>query len=195
MTKFVYVEGNDHNLCSMFSYFGWGLVKNPYLADLICLEGGVDVEPKLYGEGNTDSHTSFVKDITTLGLIKIAEMCNIPIVGICRGGQMLNVVHGGKMVQHIEGHTFKNHSIRVVSESGSSYTLEHKFKADHHQGIVPPKSLVHFPMGPIFWAPDGVCEGWINKDAKVFVYQPHPEWEDLGSPEQKIFMDYLAYIM
>lgn len=69
---------------------------------ILLLEGGADIHPSLYGQENTHSWPSGgVRDEWEMGLIKIAEQLNIPILGICRGHQLYAAYRGGTLHQDI----------------------------------------------------------------------------------------------
>ena len=95
------------------------------LADLdgLVLIGGIDIDPSYYNEkaieglGEVDS----IRDISDLTLIKLATDINLPILGICRGEQGLNIALGGTLYQDIPSQlkTEINHS---QTEVGSEPT-------------------------------------------------------------------------
>ncbi len=76
------------------------------LCDGILFAGGDDIDPKFYGEeiafDNVIVNTQ--RDEFELALAKLAKETDIPILGICRGEQVLNVAFGGTLYQHMEGH-------------------------------------------------------------------------------------------
>ena len=161
----VYVEGDDQSITSMFKERnGYEVVHNINHTDLLCLEGGADLSPFIYGEKNTRSHNSVSKDFHTFGLMAIAQRMRIPIVGICRGAQALNVFMGGKMNQHIDGHG-KLHLINTP------YGFC-EVRCGHHQEIIPPK------WAEVYRAEDDVAEIVIfnqslHGDQMCHVLLPH----------------------
>lgn len=73
--------------------------------DGLCLGGGEDIESWRYGEAETDVKTRDPeRDELELTMIRRALERDVPILGICRGFQLLNVALGGKLVQHRDGH-------------------------------------------------------------------------------------------
>ncbi len=73
--------------------------------DAVCISGGEDLDPGRYGE--TDEGCEVVspeRDALEIELVRRARERDLPILGICRGFQVLNVAFGGSIVQHIEGH-------------------------------------------------------------------------------------------
>src|SRR5690606_36449796 len=101
------------------------------MPDLICFTGGADVSAELYGEENTYSFCDPERDEEERIIYDMALAHGIPMVGICRGGQFLNVMNGGKMIQHIEGHS----GDREIQTLGSVDEPVFIIREDHHQGI------------------------------------------------------------
>lgn len=101
----VLVIGNNFQVQGMFREAGWDITRDFNNADLLCFTGGEDVNPALYGEP-CHPYTGFNKqrDAVEKQIFHHAIHEGIPCVGICRGGQFLNVMHGGKLWQHVHGH-------------------------------------------------------------------------------------------
>lgn len=73
--------------------------------DGLCLGGGEDIESWRYGEPDTDvENPDPERDELELTMVRRARERDVPILGICRGFQLLNVALGGKLVQHRDGH-------------------------------------------------------------------------------------------
>ncbi|MES4903869.1 MULTISPECIES: gamma-glutamyl-gamma-aminobutyrate hydrolase family protein [unclassified Streptomyces] len=89
--------------------------------DALVIAGGPDVEPVRYG---ADPHErtgppARERDAWELALIDTALANGVPLLGICRGLQLLNVARGGTLVQHLEGHVgppgvFERHEVKPV---------------------------------------------------------------------------------
>ena len=85
-------DGSDEELGYLFS-----------LCDGILFTGGMDIEPAVYGEEkwNDTVETTPNRDQREAFLFRLASQRNIPILGICRGIQMMNVFFGGTLFQDI----------------------------------------------------------------------------------------------
>src|SRR5512141_3036075 len=73
--------------------------------DGLLLTGGADLDPSHYGEPNAGS-TGIEPDRDELEAAAwvVAESRGVPVLGICRGFQVMNAFSGGKLVQHVDGH-------------------------------------------------------------------------------------------
>ena len=110
----------------------------------LILSGGGDIDPKIYCQQNTASKNicSF-RDEFEFELIKQMLLRKKPILGICRGAQVLNVYFGGTLNQHIEGHLLDGvgHDLHKIELSHSSiyhnFVDKSTFKVNsfHHQCV------------------------------------------------------------
>lgn len=121
--------------------------------DGLVVSGGPDVEPARYGAerapdcGPSDPE----RDAWEFALTRAALEQRVPLLGICRGMQVLNVLLGGTLVQHMEGHrgkpgTFGEHTVvpvagtrlaEVLPEPVSVPTYHHQAVARLGDGLVP----------------------------------------------------------
>ena len=121
------------------------------LMDALVLAGGADVDPGTYGaRPHVETHGSWPeRDRFELALAHRALERDIPLLGICRGMQMLNVALGGTLEQHVPdavGHeehravpgTFSDHEVRLEPGSLAARAVgsgASAVKSHHHQGI------------------------------------------------------------
>lgn len=120
----------------------------PERFDALCLSGGEDIEAWRYGEEDTRPEPRTPcdpdRDALELALAQAALERDLPVLGICRGFQVLNVACGGRLLQHHEGHEAPSHSgvntHDVSAEPGSA--LSRLYGADafrvnsrHHQAV------------------------------------------------------------
>lgn len=113
--------------------------------DGLVIAGGPDVEPVRYGAQPhpRTGPPARVRDAWELALINAALASGTPLLGICRGLQLLNVALGGTLVQHIEGHvsdtvgTFGSHPVTPVpgTRYGGLVPEEFTVPAQHHQSV------------------------------------------------------------
>jgi putative glutamine amidotransferase len=84
--------------------FAWTAGDIPEAASGLLLMGGSDVNPARYGEARhpETQDPDDARDELECGLIKEALARDLPLLAICRGIQILNVAHGGSLVQHLD---------------------------------------------------------------------------------------------
>ncbi len=155
--------------------------------DGLVIAGGPDVEPVRYG-AERDPRTgppARARDAWELALIEAALAARVPLLGICRGMQLLNVALGGTLVQHLDGHAevpgvFGRHPVKpvpgtlyagVVPEQTSVPTYHHQAVDRLGSGLV---ASAHAEDGTVEAVELPSAEGW------VLGVQWHPEMgEDL----------------
>lgn len=170
---------------------------------LVC--GGVDVDPKYYGEKAHEKlgDVNHWRDTLELMVIRHAMERKMPILGICRGFQILNIYFGGTLYQDIPSqypstmkHSFEKteeayHDCRVVENTPAATwfagdtTIINTF---HHQGV---KDLAA-DFSPSVYAPDGLIEAFYSeKYSNIIAVQWHPE-RACTLVSQRIFADFAA---
>ncbi len=122
------------------------------LLDALVVTGGAgDLDPALYGEARhpETGPVQEERDAYELALVRGALEREMPVLGICRGMQILNVAYGGTIEQHLPdalGHeehrltpgTFADHEVRLVPDSLAARAAgvgRTPVKSHHHQGI------------------------------------------------------------
>jgi putative glutamine amidotransferase len=155
--------------------------------DGLVIAGGPDVEPVRYG-AEPDPRTgppARARDAWELALIDAALAAGVPLLGICRGMQLLNVALGGTLVQHLDGHTeavgvFGRHPVKPVpgTRYASVVPEETAVPTYHHQAV----DRLGEGLVPSAYAADGTVEAVELPSAAGWVLgvQWHPEMgEDL----------------
>jgi putative glutamine amidotransferase len=163
-------------------------------SDAIMLMGGEDISPRFYGgEGDYpfESQHFETADEGQISLVHRALRRGTPLLGICRGLQIINVALGGDIVQDLGTETIhKNlgapirdimaaHTVALDSSSRLSVDLgvsEILVQSAHHQAV----SRLGEGLVAIGTAPDGVVEAVEHVDARITGVQFHPE--DPGAP-------------
>lgn len=165
-------------------------------ATIVCFTGGADVNPVLYGEDMLYLHGSAMsgydeardnKDATVHGYAVASEAFQ---VGICRGGQFLNVMNGGKMWQHVTGHAGCNHQV-MDTITNNTYLVS----STHHQMMRPGADAEIVAVAREARAKYAATETWYLTEAdkspvewfddpevlwypstRSLCFQPHPEF-------------------
>ena len=126
--------------------------------DGLLLLGGRDINPTWYGEAQVYAQNPDKRrDYLEWTLIRRAMTKGIPIMGICRGAQLLAVAHGGSLWQDVNKQTGKNHpqsgthAIEIQDKLGIHIPTD-RVNSLHHQSIrfVPP-GLKTLAMSPDGW--------------------------------------------
>ena len=110
-------------------------------ADLILLGGGADICTKLYGHNNVASHSPNEltrRDETERDVVNLAKTYKKPVVGICRGAQLLCAMTGGWLVQHLDNHAGRDHVVTLPEDDRQRTIVTNSV---HHQMMYP--SLDH----------------------------------------------------
>jgi putative glutamine amidotransferase len=155
--------------------------------DGLVLTGGGDVSPWLYGEEPVPEVYGVdpARDDWEQALLAAAGN-EVPVLGVCRGAQLLNVAAGGTLIQHLPMVTTENHRQRardreavhpvdIAPDSRLAEILGHHrlgVNTIHHQAI----DRVGEGWRAVAWAPDGVIEAVERRDgAPIVAVQWHPE--------------------
>ena len=179
--------------------------------DGLILTGGTDIEPSLYGQKRTAPlmEPDRSRDEYEISLAQSTFEMDIPVLGICRGIQIINVALGGTLWQDIAtqvaksfSHSgfpedldaFKNHPVRLAKDSKLSEAFngsrEINVNSAHHQAVQDLGSNLQATA----YAPDGLIEA-IESIAHEWVVgvQWHPErQEKFDTNREAIFNAFVA---
>lgn len=156
-----------------FESNGVDVTKDPFKADFFQFMGGEDVTPAIYGEENHHSHNSFDRDLFEMGYYALAKRLNKPMVGICRGGQFLNVMCGGSMHQHVNGHT-NSHDLYLINAAEDYKVIQ--CTSTHHQMMKPDYEAAELLAYADIVTDSDAEVVWYEAD-RCLCFQPHPEYE------------------
>ncbi len=170
--------------------------------DGLLLSGGGDVDPRHYGQSPRGDlkHVDPRRDEFELGLIGEALAGRLPLLGICRGIQVLGVALGATLVQDIPseiGSAVRHadgafHSIRVADGSLLHRILDRRevrVNSFHHQA----NGSLGGGARATAWSEDGVIEG-VEHDGPAFVLgvQWHPERMEDDDGQGRLFEAFVA---
>jgi len=173
------------------------------LVDGVMLTGSSsNVHPSHFGEPLADPSLPLdaTRDALTLPLVTACVQAGIPLLGVCRGFQEINVAYGGTLQQavHLGARQLDHREAKGAS-------VEHAYATAHEVRIEPDSALARWAGGPtamvnslhgqgigklapglraVAHAPDGLIEGIEVLGAKAFAYavQWHPEWRCSENP-------------
>jgi len=183
--------------------------------DGILFAGGEDVDPAFYDESKKfpTVRTDRARDEFELALLDAAQQSRIPVLGICRGMQMINVKYGGTLYQDLSREAYSEtglqlehkqpgnrteatHAVTVTepeSRLGAAFHGNCRVNSLHHQAV----KRVGRGLKVTAYSEDGLPEAVEDAGDYPFLVavQWHPE-EMAGEPEQKkIFEQFLAWCL
>ena len=151
---------------------------DPEECGALLLPGGGDVHPRRYGQPLAGSEgIDEEKDARELAAVDAFVRRGLPILGICRGCQVLNVAFGGTLFQDIPGHSRSGdedtlHGSRTVDEMLLGiYGERFIINSSHHQAV----DRLGRGLRAVQWADDGTVEAIRHEALPVFGVQWHPE--------------------
>ncbi|MEI3346890.1 MAG: gamma-glutamyl-gamma-aminobutyrate hydrolase family protein [Dysosmobacter sp.] len=163
------------------------------LCSALLLPGGGDLEPWRYGQKNTASQgLEPERDCAEFELIERYLSLRRPILGICRGMQVLNVFFGGTLLQDLPGHSQiqgqdRFHFIQTFpSPFAQLYPSLSIVNSAHHQAVDRPGSGLQV----VQIALDGTPEALTHQHHDVWGVQWHPE--RLGPNGLRLFHAFLS---
>ena len=175
-------------------------------ADGLIMTGGADVSPMHYGEEAQDPAWCGdpIRDAWELTLLSGAEEAGLPILGICRGHQLLNIHRGGSLYQDIETalpgslhHRSQEeycqlmHGIEFEGHSRLTEFFEdepHTINSVHHQSV----RKLGRDLRITARAPDGIVEAIEDTSGRwILGVQWHPEWLPESRTSRRIFAAFM----
>ncbi|MCF3109137.1 gamma-glutamyl-gamma-aminobutyrate hydrolase family protein [Niabella sp. CC-SYL272] len=159
--------------------------------DGIVLSGGIDLAPEYYsgktGYPNAPEQFQEERDAFETAVFRQAQEQNTPVLGICRGMQLINCIYGGTLVQDLET---KNEVHRVANSQDKVHGIHIKPDSILHEALGSEHCAVnsahHQAIGNLGWnlqitatAPDGVAEALERTETTGYPFllcvQWHPE--------------------
>jgi GMP synthase-like glutamine amidotransferase len=174
-------------------------------AEIVIFSGGTDVDPSVYGQGrhNKTQPPDTDRDRIEQAIYHACVAKKKYLIGICRGAQLLNVLNGGQLWQHIDGHhgphpliyydegqnkvmvpvTSDHHQLMKPTADGRLWGVATESHRRESPGIVQTTSKYHNSDPEIVF----------YKATRSLCYQPHPEW-GIAS-DRDLFMNCVRRLM
>lgn len=152
--------------------------------DGIVLSGGNDVDPKRYRSKGPARNVSRDRDAVELEAVRWCKARRLPLVGICRGLQLVNVAFGGTLSHDLGGkgpsHVAVSHDVRFTEDFPLPRWRGKRARVNsfHNHGVAPwdlARGLKAMALSP-----DGLIEALRHPTLPIFAVQWHPERK--GSP-------------
>lgn len=180
------------------------------LFDGLIIPGGPDIDPRFFGEQPfwALGRTNYKRDVFEIGLVQAAHCAGKPLLGICRGCQLINVAFGGTVYQDLRTQfaeayiqhsqqalgSYSVHEVRFLEGSSLYQTFggTTQVNSRHHQAV----HEIGKGLKATAFAPDGVIEGLEGTEgASIVAVQWHPENMWIEHEEMKrFFADYLKRV-
>jgi gamma-glutamyl-gamma-aminobutyrate hydrolase PuuD len=173
-------EGNGSSIHPFDDVFDTGqdVSKSLQGVDAVVFWGGVDGHPGLYG-GKVSKHSQVFyddqpssRDMFEWKTMLFCKANNIPMIGVCRGAQMMSAFAGGSIIQHTHGHINGYHNITTSDGKEMSVT------SCHHQ-MMYPFDVEHEMLA---WSSEKLSSFFLNGEDK-----PIPQMEKQVEPEVVFF--------
>jgi gamma-glutamyl-gamma-aminobutyrate hydrolase PuuD len=178
------------------------LVIEPNKNNIVLYGGGEDISPSLYGQtpsiytsasASLSKRDWFEQDIFNKSVGKVKNL------GICRGAQMLCVLSGGSLNQHVLGHTLDHEA--TITKTGESFLIN----SSHHQMMIPNEQFEIIMYSAVSRGGYNIAvkklavgvrpaiepEICFVKDTKSLLIQGHPEWAISPAGYSKICANYI----
>jgi GMP synthase-like glutamine amidotransferase len=183
----------------LFLSLGYHVTRDINEAGLVCFTGGEDVTPAIYGDkAHPSTFFSVYRDAKETNIFNQCIDNGVPMVGICRGAQFLNVMSGGRMYQDVSEHT-RSHALTDVLTGETVYV-----SSTHHQMMMPSdKALLVASSclgGTREWYDGEVFKKDTSKEdievvyyehTKALCFQPHPEFTSAEYFGMKVYFQAL----
>ncbi|MEA4932078.1 MAG: gamma-glutamyl-gamma-aminobutyrate hydrolase family protein [Lawsonibacter sp.] len=175
--------------------------------DALLLTGGSDLSPNLYGEDilNDTIKINALRDSFEIKLATSFLRKRKPILAICRGFQLINVLLGGNLYQDLVAqqgiHHFDPQLLHPIRACGGSvleqlFGTEFNVNSTHHQAV---KNLGRGLKATAF-SPEGLVEAYEHESGIILGTQFHPErltgpyWDD-RTPNMNIYFAYFVHLV
>jgi len=163
---------------------------NTYVQNLgieaLLLTGGNDISPQTYGgraETASGDTPSKERDQTEFQLLKYASETKIPVIGTCRGMQLINTFCGGTLIQNIcrqvgskVNHIAHDHPVKIIHPGFAAFLQRESITVNsfHSQGVTP--ATLSSDLQPFAVSEeDGIVEGLFHPRLPWLGLQWHPE--------------------
>lgn len=203
--KKVLVVGGGYSYARMFHKAGYELVDSVDKADIVQFTGGSDVSPHLYGEHeHKTTWASAQRDAEEQAVFELCKERGKFMAGICRGGQFLNVMNGGKMYQDVYNHAIAGTHPVVDLATGKEFpctSTHHQMMRIGRKGKLLAKSsemrsTIKVHMSDLSRKPgilvdkgeEVEVESVYYPETRSFCFQPHPEMVGSDHPCQQWYL-------
>ena len=169
-------------------------------SDILVSQGGGDIHPRLYNKGRSRFSGAYEmpsnRDRAEWALMKRAVELDIPIIGICRGAQMLCALAGGYLIQHVNNHGGRHFVMTNDNQAFQVNSIQHQmlypFDVEHEMVAWCPSQLsdVHYDVDTDVQIPVEP-EFVYFPQIKGYAIQWHPEMMDAATPANVYVLNFI----
>lgn len=205
----IYIVGGGYAYAKMYEGFGDKAVECLEDADIVQFTGGEDVTPSWYGQhAHPTTYYNERRDHRESLVFEKAKRLGKFCVGICRGGQFLNVMNGGTLYQDVSGHAIHGtHDVLDVLTGRiiPCTSTHHQMMIKGEKGVLVAKSeemvsRIKYRMSKLSDKSEAIGDAWEETETESVYYpetrslcfQPHPEIVRQGHPCQEYFFELLG---
>lgn len=195
----IVIVGHDAAVRTLFSKRKYNVrtitaLKDPKEYDAVVFTGGADISPYLYGQGlHPKTYPDYARDLREMAVLRRVPRLK-PKIGICRGGQLLNVYSGGSMYQEVDNHK-GGHKAKCHLTNKEIFIT-----SLHHQGMKPSsdalilmtasvakKRETYDDVFDMSTTADGDIEACFYEHTMSYCFQGHPEYSYAPDSEEYFF--------
>lgn len=202
MNKAYIVLGNRFGESAIMARYGFTTVPTMEEADFVVFTGGEDINPRLYGEvAHSSVYYNNQRDAAEIKGYEQARELGLPMFGICRGAQLLNVLVGGSLYQDVNKHGSYHNIITDTGEVFETTSVHHQMMRPREGAIIKAwadcQATRRIRMDEGYAADDGEGidpEIVIYPDHRMLLVQGHPEFST-NVPELETFRQYVFKLL
>lgn len=187
-----YIDNLDAAYIEYFGKFGVRLLPIPnsakdvdyYFKNLpiegVILSSGNDINPAMYGSNEKSDSVSIERDLTEKKILDISIKKNLPVLGMCRGMQFINIFFKGSLVnikrdtENKTEHVASIHKIKIINQSAAKL-IGNSFDVNsyHNNGIS--REALSNELKAFTKSDDGLIEGIYHPKLPIAAIMWHPE--------------------
>ena len=187
-----HIDNLDAAYINYFGKFGAKLLPIPNSAkdvdyyfkklpiEQVILSSGNDINPRMYGSNEKGESVSADRDLTEKWILELAIKNKLPILGLCRGMQFINVFFGGKLInikrdaQSKTEHVASNHKIKIANHYAGKLIGNSFYVNSYHNNGISQQTLSK-ELGVFAESGDGLIEGIYHHKLPIAAISWHPE--------------------
>ena len=191
MTRKFLMSTPNAQISNLLVTLGYTETDGSVTPDFMVFSGGADVTPSLYfRDEDLRTYTDKNRDYTDMCTLIAGRLQRVPMLGICRGMQLLHVAAGGTLTQHIAGHGGVTHKL-LMPDGQPIYGWENIHVNSTHHQCVPIEETNNYDE--VYVSHDGVTEAIVAKEKGFVAVQFHPEYSTASNECVEFFAELVKF--